>query len=100
MDVKVWDRSVVALFGAVGNDVANGAWEENLARPLRAPLPLPPGLARAMPGDASGAARGEAGAGGPPHGAAAGARGNADAWVAVGDASDEEENDYTAARCV
>ena len=78
------DRSVVALFGAVGNDVANGAWEENLARPLRAPLPLPPGLARTVPGEAPAASRGEAGASASLQGAAIKARSNADAWVAIG----------------
>jgi hypothetical protein len=98
MDVKVWDRSVVALFGTVGNDVANGAWEENLARPLRAPLPLPPGLARTVPGEAPAASRGEAGASASLPGAAIKARSNADAWVAIGDASDEDEDDYNAAR--
>ena len=94
MDVKVWDRSVVALFGAVGNDVANGAWEENLAQPLRAPLPLPPGLARPLPGDAQAAS----GAAGPQQSLSAGPRGSPDTWVAIGDASDDEEDDYNAAR--
>ena len=97
MDVKVWDRSVVALFGAVGNDVANGAWEENLLRPLRAPMPLPPGLASPPPPLNDGAS--PAGRSGPVP--AAPPRPSPDAaWVAVGAASDDDDDDYNAARWV
>ncbi len=98
MDVKVWDRSMVALFGAVGNDVANGAWEENLALPLRAPLPLPPGLASPPPPPSNGTS--PAGLRGAPA-AAAPPRSSPDAaWVAVGAASDDDDDDYDAAKSV
>ncbi len=98
MDVKVCDRSVVALFGSIGNDVANSAWEENLLSPLRAPLPLPPGLASQPPPHGDGAS--PAGLRGAPA-AAAPQRPSPDAaWVAVGAASDDDDDDYDAAKWV
>ena len=79
LDQRVWERSVVALFDALGNDFANSVWEEHLSRPLRAPLPLPADLGPAAREDADSLAAANSGA--------------TDAWVVCSRADAEEDHD-------